>query len=276
MNLAPDALVSSSQPYVRCGRSARELRGVRHTSLVGPFELVADEYDTGRPSYPSGVYEALGDIHGLSVLDVGAGTGIATRQLLDRGACVVAVDPGRTVLSRAISHTPGLPAVVGDGAALPVRDQASDLVCFAQAWHWLDEVSRLHEVHRVLRRGGRWAGWWSHARADEEAWFDEYWSVIEEACRGAHRDQRDIDWGSTIDDPAMFAVTGRVVIPWTRTISTDQWLTDQASHSYVAALDDTPRSELMSQLREIVEGRFPSETMSVPYETWLWTATKIT
>lgn len=239
------------------------------------FESVADEYDSARPSYPGGVYDALGDVDGLWVLDVGAGTGIATRQLLERGARVIAVDPGRALLARAVSHSPGLSAVVSDGAALPVRDQVIELVCFAQAWHWLDEASRVAEVHRVLRPGGRWAGWWSHARADGQDWFDQYWSAVERACSGAHRDQRNIDWGATIDEPTMFEVSGRVTVPWTRAISTERWLTDQASHSYVAALDEPARVELIARLGEILEAAFPSGTMTVPYETWLWTATKI-
>lgn len=248
--------------------------GVGQTPLVVSFESVADQYDSARPSYPEGVYEALGDIDGLRVLDVGAGTGIATRQLLRRGARVVAVDAGQAVLAKAASHSQGLAGVVADGAVMPVRDQASDLACFAQSWHWLDETTRVREVHRVLRPGGRWAGWWSHARADGQNWFDEYWSVIERACSGVHRDQRNMDWGTTIDEPAMFEVTGRVTIPWTRTISSEQWLTDQASHSYVAALERGARVELVAKLREILQAAFPSGTMAVPYETWLWTATR--
>lgn len=249
--------------------------GARQTPLVVSFESLANEYDSARPSYPDGVYEALGDVDGLRVLDVGAGTGIATRQLLGRGARVIAIDPGRAILARAVTHSPHLPAVVADGAAMPVRDQASDLVCFAQSWHWLDEATRVPEVHRVLRSGGRWAGWWSHARADGQDWFDEYWSAIERACSGAHREQRNIDWGATINEPTLFHVDDRVNIPWTRTISTDRWLTDQTSHSYVASLEEEARVGLIACLEEILEAAFPAGTMAVPYETWFWTATKI-
>jgi SAM-dependent methyltransferase len=164
---------------------------------VASFEAVADEYDAARPSYPVEVFDALGPLDGLRVLDVGAGTGIATRALIARQAKVVAVDPGREVLRRATARTAGLAAVAGDGAVLPVRSGAIDLVCFAQAWHWLDESSRVAEAHRVLCPGGRWAGWWSHARADGDQWFDRYWAAIERACGGTHRDQRDTDWDET-------------------------------------------------------------------------------
>lgn len=100
---------------------------------MASFESVAQEYDSARPSYPSGVFDALGALTGVRVLDIGAGTGIATRQLLDRGAKVIAVDRGREVLARAVAHTAALPAVVADGASLPFSDASVDLVCFAQA-----------------------------------------------------------------------------------------------------------------------------------------------
>lgn len=241
---------------------------------MASFENVADEYDAARPSYPSGVYDALGRLEGLVVLDVGAGTGIATRQLLARGASVVAVDPGGGVLARAVGRTRGLRAVVADGAVLPIRDGVADLICFAQAWHWLDASTRCVEAHRVLRDGGRWAGWWSHARADDESWFDAYWSIIERSCPGTHRGQRDIDWGATVAESGLFDLDDRVVVPWIREISVDVWMTDQTSHSYVAALTDSDRDRLCSSLRRVLDESFPDGTMTVRYETWLWTGTK--
>jgi len=241
---------------------------------VASFEAVADEYDAARPSYPPGVYDSLGQLDGLRVLDVGAGTGIATRQLLARGASVIAVDPGREVLGRAVARTAGLRAVVADGAALPVRDGAAELVCFAQAWHWLNPSTRVPEVHRILAEGGRWAGWWSHARADGDPWFDTYWSAIEQACPGTRRGQRDHDWGATVGDSGHFEVGERITIPWTRTIAVDDWMTDQASHSYIAALAEPARSRLLDDLRHALTERFSNRDMTVPYETWLWIATK--
>ena len=67
-------------------------------------------------------------------------------------------------------------------------DSIGESVCFAQAWHWLDPAARIDEIHRVLRPGGRWAGWWSHARADGQRWFDDYWGAIERSCPGTHRE----------------------------------------------------------------------------------------
>ncbi len=232
-------------------------------------ENVVDEYDRGRPSYPDGVFEALGDLRGLRVADIGAGTGIATRQLLERGADVVAIDAGAAVLAQAARRTENLKAGVADGARLPLRDASFDLVCFAQSWHWLDPATRVDEVRRVLGRGGRLAAWWSHAAIQTGGWFDSYWTAIERACPGTHRSQAETDWGPTF--VPLSAVTGTV--PWVREVSVHDWITDQSSHSYVATMDEAPRRALLTELRTICATAFSAGTMQIPFITRLWIAT---
>jgi SAM-dependent methyltransferase len=236
------------------------------------FENVVDEYDRGRPSYPDAVYEALGHLAGRRVLDIGAGTGIATRELLQRGADVVAVDAGPAMIRHAKFRSPELNAVVADGALLPVREHSVDVVCFAQSWHWLDPATRITEMHRVLRPNGRWAAWWSHADIVGTEWLEAYWTEIENACAGAERTQAYTDWGPTIADPALFEPAVRLEVPWVRHVTADDWITDQASHSYVATLADEPRATLLRRLRTIVQHAFPTGAMQVPFVTRLWIA----
>ncbi len=236
------------------------------------FENVVDQYDRGRPSYPEAVYAALGQLAGRRVLDIGAGTGIATRELLRRGADVVAVDAGRAMISHAKVRSPELNAVVADGAQLPIRDHSIDVVCFAQSWHWLDPSTRVAEMHRVLTPAGRWAAWWSHAEIVGTEWLEAYWTEIESVCAGAERAQAYTDWGPTVADPALFEPAVRFEVPWVRHVSADDWITDQASHSYVATLDDEPRGRLLDRLRAIVRDAFPTGGMQVPFITRLWIA----
>jgi hypothetical protein len=93
------------------------------------FDVAAEYYDAARPSYPSGIYDLLGNrIGGLAakrVADGGTGTGIVARQLLERGADVIAYDPGLEVLRRATIHTPTLHAMVAEAGAVPVRAHVS-------------------------------------------------------------------------------------------------------------------------------------------------------
>ncbi|MGH9120464.1 MAG: class I SAM-dependent methyltransferase [Acidimicrobiales bacterium] len=102
------------------------------------FDAVADQYDADRPSYPAAVYEILesraGTLAGKLIADGGSGTGIVARQLLERGAEVVALDPGREMLRHAVAHTPSLRTVVADASAVPLRSYALDVACFGQSW----------------------------------------------------------------------------------------------------------------------------------------------
>ncbi len=132
-----------------------------------PFDAVVSHYAVGRPDYPAALLDALGPLDGLLVLEGGCGTGIASRALADRGAQVLAFDVRRDMVRHTRDNSPAVwAAVVADGSRLPFRDGCADLICFAQAWHWLDIGTRVDEAARVLAQGGRWSGWWSHARAD--------------------------------------------------------------------------------------------------------------
>ena len=144
-------------------------------SRVGsPFDALVDAYDAGRPTYPNELYDAIERLaHPLrqaAVIEIGAGTGIATRALLQRGARVFAVDIGEQMLRRLRTRTPGQPAVLGTANALPFADASADLVCAAQAWHWVDVDRAGPEVRRVLRPGGALAVWWNNVTADGQQW----------------------------------------------------------------------------------------------------------
>lgn len=139
-----------------------------------PFDPVASDYDKYRPSYPDELFDRLevyaGTLTGARVLDVAAGTGIATRAMRSRGARVVATDLGTGMLRVLRLRSDDVPAVQARGEALPFKDRSFDVVACATAWHWLPIARRADEALRVLRPGGVLAIWWSFGglHGDEE------------------------------------------------------------------------------------------------------------
>jgi SAM-dependent methyltransferase len=238
------------------------------------FDALAEDYDAARPSYPDGVYQALEDTAGpladKLILEGGAGTGIATRQLAARGARVVAVDIGERMLRKAREHSPHASFLLADVNATPLRDSCADLACFAQSWHWFFNDNAPGEIARVLRPGGFWAAWWNQEWADGEEWFDAYQSLLESACPGYDRRNRDARWTDERIERAGFFVSGtETEIPWTRTLSTGAWLTYERSKSYVGRLPGAERDLLLSQIGDIAIERFPDGVMSVRHCTRL-------
>jgi SAM-dependent methyltransferase len=239
---------------------------------VSIFGSVADLYDAARPGYPTRLFDALGPLEGRTVMDVGAGTGIASVELLARGAKVVAVDVSPEMLARAKARSGGLIRVVADGARQPVRGASTDCACFAQSWHWMEEGRRVQEVARILRPGGLWAAWWSQPRADGQRWFEQFWSIIESSCEGINRGQRDANWGQELMESGLFDLRPVAAEPWTRHIDVKAWLMDLRTHSFIAVLDEERRAALLDEVAQVMARDFPDGLAIIPYDTTLWSA----
>ena len=240
------------------------------------FDHVATEYDAARPDYPASLYDVLESALGqpllrAEVVDVGAGTGIATRALAGRGARVVAVDPGPVVLRMLRDRsTSRVRPVLGDGNDLPLRDGCVDLVTYAQSWHWTDPVRSVPEATRVLHDRGVLAVWWNFLMADGEPWFEEYTARNEAATPSYSRNMREIDHGAPLRESGRFGWVRPVEIPWQRTVSVDDFVTDQSSHSHVAAQPADARAALLADLRSGLMDAFPGGVAELPYVTRVW------
>jgi SAM-dependent methyltransferase len=95
------------------------------------------------------------------VLDLGAGTGKLTRQLVPLAETVVAVEPDDDMRAMLVRAVPGVESLAGSAEAIPLPDGSVDAITVAQAFHWFDVEPALAEMHRVLRPGGGFALLWN-------------------------------------------------------------------------------------------------------------------
>lgn len=240
------------------------------------FDPLADDYAAGRPTYPDALYDAVAALAGVPwpgarVVEVGAGTGIATRAMRERGARVLAVDVGPAMLARLRAHAPGVPAVLGRAEALPVASGAADLVAFAQAWHWVDVPRAVAEVVRVLRPGGALAVWWNDVDARGERWWEEQHDRIEAGNPGFTRTYRDEDYGSGIAATGAFRSIEFWAGSWERRLDLDTYERWLRSKSYVAELGDG-LERFLTQERASLLRAFPDGVVREPFRVRLWVA----
>jgi len=124
-------------------------------------------YDEARPGHAERVYEVLvarcGLRRGSSVLEVGPGTGQATRRLLELGADpLVALEPDPALadfLRASTARRLDVRVVALEDADLEV--DAFDLAAAASSFHWVEEDVGLRKIRAALRPGGWWAMWWT-------------------------------------------------------------------------------------------------------------------
>jgi trans-aconitate methyltransferase len=92
------------------------------------FGAAARVYDEHRPRYPAELIDDLLMQRPQTVLDVGAGTGIASEQLLERGANVLAVEPDPRMAE--IATAKAIPVEIGTFESWDPAERRFDLIVF--------------------------------------------------------------------------------------------------------------------------------------------------
>ncbi len=227
-----------------------------HDEARRGFQAGADAYERGRPGYPGDAIEWLRaelDLGpGRTVLDVGAGTGKLTRQLVGSGADVVAVEPVpamRALLERAV---PAARVLDGTAEALPLADQSADAITVAQAFHWFDVPRTLAEFHRVLRPVGRFALIWNRRRLDQPL-HREIGAIIE-PYHGDTPSHHRGEWRKPVAASGLFAQVGELELPYEQELDVDGVVDRVCSTSFIAGLDDRGRNEVLGRVRELAVG----------------------
>lgn len=226
-----------------------------HDEARRGFQAGALAYERARPSYPPQAIEWLDaqlDLRsGRTVLDVGAGTGKLTRELVGSGATVVAVEPVagmRAVLEQAV---PSVQALDGTAETLPVDDQSVDAIVVAQAFHWFDVPRTLAEFHRVLRPEGRFALVWNSRRLDQPL-HREISEIIDPYRRDTPSHQRGA-WREPLEASSLFVAAGTLELPYQQVVDVDGVVDRVGSTSFIAALPDRDRDDVLERVRKLAE-----------------------
>jgi SAM-dependent methyltransferase len=132
------------------------------------FSGKADVYSKSRPSYPNEYIDYLLSVNSLNetsrVADIGSGTGILTRQLLERGISVVAVEPNddmRTKAEQDLQEFDQFLSMKGSAEETSLPDKRIDMITAAQAFHWFDEDKFKLECQRILKQEAKVALVWN-------------------------------------------------------------------------------------------------------------------
>jgi len=141
----------------------------------------ADLYAKYRPSYPTAALDCLYGEAGIRpssrIAEIGAGTGIFTRLLLERGSAVTAVEPNaamRERLAEALGAEPKLEIASGTAEATALPDRVFDAVVCAQAFHWFDREAAKREFRRIMRTDGVAALVWNTRRTTGHPFLERF------------------------------------------------------------------------------------------------------
>jgi SAM-dependent methyltransferase len=232
------------------------------------FGEVAEEYDRVRLSYPVALvddvleYSRLED-SGRRALEVGAGTGKATRAFAARGVPIVAVEPDTAmaaILARHVAHRPDV-HIVQSSFEEYQPDEGFGLLYCADAWHWTQPEVRWSLAGQALAAGGVLALFWNFERIDDstlrQAMLDVIAEivptiVISDAPPPAARLLTEWPANELAERPEFSDLIGRIY-PSRKTFSGADYVTQISTRSQLRMLPESTRVRLLAALAEVFD-----------------------
>jgi SAM-dependent methyltransferase len=250
------------------------------------FDREAERYDRCRPTYPAALIDALlgPDPADLAVLDVGCGTGIASRQMAERGATVLGVEVAPRMAQIARGH--GIDVEVGAFEEWDAAGRTFDRVTSAQAWHWLDLAPATAKAAAVLRPGGTLGLMWNAGCQPDDladALEEVYARVVppggHRVFRGYAADRpADVRTGldaelDALDAATEFDAPTMQWFPWSRLYRRDEWLDQLISRSDHTALEPEVLDRLLDGIGAAIDAHGGAFVMR--FESVLVSATRL-
>ena len=237
------------------------------------FGRAAGEYERGRPGYPSEAVQRIGRELGIqagqTVVDLAAGTGKLTRRLVELlSAEVIAVEPIAAMRAELHRVLPGVTVLDGTAEQIPLPDGAAHAVFVAQAFHWFRLPEAAVEIGRVLDADGALVIVRNQEIASEAApALAEALALVHE--RVPHPEARHRTWRDELERSAVFEPFREWTVPNDVVQDIDTFRHRIASRSYIGAMDDGQRAQLLDDMQAVLErnGIEPGEPFAVPTTT---------
>lgn len=234
------------------------------TERATSFGAAAAAYERGRSGYPEAALDFLLAPGARRLLDLGAGTGKLTRQLVARGLEVTAVEPLEEMRAELTRVLPDVRTLAGTAEAIPLPDGSVDAVVVGQAWHWVDPMRALPEVARVLVPSGRLGLVWNRGLEPAGSWVAALAQVVARWAPPAVVPQR-------FSATSPFGPDETTTVAWTRQSTPDGLVDDITSRSQIITLAHDERVQLVREVRELL-ATHPDTAgraeLAMPHETF--------
>lgn len=246
------------------------------------FGMDAEAYDRLRPRYPASLLAAVATVTGIgpdgTVLEVGAGTGKATRAMAELGWRVTCLEPSPEMSRLLKASCAGYPAVTVSSDYLETfpGGERFRLIIAAQSWHWTDPAVRYQRAHELLAPGGWLALAWNTPRrtdrnldADLDRIYQEHTDGLrarEPGAAGVHRGQ----WSSTdLTANPLFGVVLHWRHDWTESYNAERYSQLLATQSDHMMMEPGDLAGLVSAIRRLVADRGDRVTLTYASDLFL-------
>ncbi|MEV0289476.1 MULTISPECIES: class I SAM-dependent methyltransferase [unclassified Kribbella] len=227
------------------------------------FGTVAEAYERFRPGYPKELFDLVLAYAGgpiRTALEVGAGTGKATRLFAQGGIAVTATDPDAAMLAELRKHLPATVTTVQSAFEDLPLDSSYELVYSAAALHWTNPEGRWDRMAALVRPGGVFASFGAPIQLADPA--------LKEAVRAARAPyleddgvpspdgtpaDRPMQWpGTELQQSEWFTDVRQSVIDRRLTMSADDYIGQLSTVSAYVMLQPADRDQVFHRILQVL------------------------
>lgn len=226
-----------------------------------------------RPGYPSELVAALLDgSNNPVVADIGSGTGIFTRLLLQRGLRVFGVEPNtnmRLAGEEYLADYDNFTSIDGGAEDSGLDDASVDLITAAQAFHWFHNQQARTEFARILKADGRLALIWNKRRIEQP--FQQAYDALLREIAPNYGEVNHMNLGSA--DIAEFFTAGKMEIQhfdYQQQLDFDGLIGRLKSSSYCPLEGSQPYKLLLKELRLLFDKHAVDGRLNFEYDSQLY------
>lgn len=259
----------------------------RPRTLRSIFDLVADDYDAVRPSYPEALIEdiiaVMPNAEQARILEIGCGTGQATLPFAQRGYQMLCLELGRALAARAAERCKPYPNVRVEVTTFedwPAQPETFDLVMSATAFHWIPPEIGYPKAAQILKPGGTLAIFSNEHPTPFTGYFAEVQPIYQRIVpqwrhmpESPTTEERIEATAATIDATVLFAPAVVKTYAWSNTYTGQEYLRLLNTYSDHRSLPPEQRAQLFQELGDVIETRYGG-TIAKPYLTVLYLAQK--
>ena len=249
------------------------------------FDAVAELYDAVRPGYPEALVDRVSQAADLragdSILEIGSGTGKATKSFAERGFRVVALEPGANLIGvarRSLARFPNVEFIASTFEDWPLEPAKYKLVYAAQSFHWITPEVRFSKAALALAPGGILAVFGNTPLPLASPLRNDVTPVYERCA--PHLAGLDLGPGwyrpggvlaKLFDElPPPFDAPSHQGYSWSRSYTAASYVDELRTASAIQILPQTRREELFSGIEKAVVAH--GGNLEVQYETDLYMA----
>lgn len=229
--------------------------------LTTNFGALREAYDTARPHYAQQVIDYVVSFCHGKVLDVGCGTGIATRQLAEKGIHIVGCDGDERMIEVARRYTtPAIDYFVAPADAMPFQNNEFDVVTAFGAFHFFYNSESVAEIKRVLKHQGLFVVTEGMRGNHEPDYFRE---CVEEVIARPLPRPSIINVGEVFRNNGLEEIAQRE-FQYELQFPFDKFLEYMQSRRYWNNVHENERPAVVAHVRERFSERYPSLVIPVP------------